>query len=328
MGRSEDSGTLIRLGLIGCGKHSESGHAIPLARYMAAHPDEVCLTAVCDLQIERALEFCGKYSFSAAYRNVDEMLVQEKLDGCIAVVPPAEISALGIKLLNHGVPCVVEKPLGITFAEVHALRDSSAATHTPNMVSVNRRFMPSLNGAAEWARSVGDLRYVRCTLARHDRTEPEFIWTTAVHAVDAFRYIAGEVHDFDVHVLKTNSASTDWYAIDLKFVNGISGRIDVLPTAGMVEETYELIGDGFRASVTCPFGRHRGWSAFRDGHLVSEEFSEGIPEDIFNGCYNEGAAFIQALNSESAPGPTISEVAPSVTVCMAIAEKIGAELGR
>jgi len=36
---------VIHLGLIGCGAHSESGHAIPLARYKAAHGDEIELAA-------------------------------------------------------------------------------------------------------------------------------------------------------------------------------------------------------------------------------------------------------------------------------------------
>ena len=194
--------TMIRLGLIGCGAHAESGHAIPLARYKAAHPDEILLAAVCDLQIERAQDFSRKYGFLAAYRNVDDMLRQENLDGCIAVVPPENISELGIKLLNLGIPCVVEKPLGASLAEAQALRDSAAATKTPNMVSVNRRFMPLLNRAIEWTSHAGPLRYVHCTLARHARQEPEFLWATAVHAVDTLRYIAGQVVAFDLRTLK------------------------------------------------------------------------------------------------------------------------------
>src|SRR5580765_7599765 len=141
---------MIRLGLIGCGAHSESGHATPLARYKAAHPGEIQLAAVCDLQIERAREFCRKYGFLTAYQNVDDMLEQENLDGCIAVVPPENISELGIKLLKGGIPGVVEKPLGASLAEAQALRDSAARTRTANMVSVNRRFMPLLNRAIEW----------------------------------------------------------------------------------------------------------------------------------------------------------------------------------
>ena len=306
---------MIRLGLIGCGAHAESGHAIPLARYKAAHPDEILLAAVCDLQIERARDFSKKYGFLAAYRNLDEMLSHESLDACIAVVPPENISELGIKLLNLGTPCVVEKPLGASLAEVRALRDSAAATKTPNMVSVNRRFMPLLKRAIDWTSHAGRLRYVHCTLARHARQEPQFLWATAVHAVDTLRHIAGQVVEFDVHTLKASPGATAWYALDLQFDNGISGRVDVLPSAGMVEETYDLFGDGFRASVTCPFGPQRGWKCFRDGRLVQAEVvSAETPEDVVNGCYDEAAAFIEALRG-GAPTPSIAEVFPSVELC-------------
>jgi myo-inositol 2-dehydrogenase / D-chiro-inositol 1-dehydrogenase len=319
---------MIRLGLIGCGAHAESGHAIPLARYKAAHPDELLLAAVCDLQIERARDFSREYGFLAAYRDVDEMLSQENLDGCIAVVPTENISELGIKLLNVGIPCVVEKPLGASLGEAQALRDSAAATKTPNMVSVNRRFMPLLNRAIEWTSHAGRLRHVHCTLTRHDRHEPEFLWATAVHAVDTLRYIAGQVVAFDVRPLKGPSGATVWYALDLQFENGISGRVDVLPSAGMVEETYDFFGDGFRASVTCPFGPQLGWRCFRDGRLVeADNVPAGTPEDVVNGCYDEAAAFVKALRGGT-PKPSIAEVFPSVELCFAIARTANECLAR
>lgn len=317
---------MIRLGLVGCGEHSESGHAIPLARYKAAHPEEIQLAAACDVRVERAREFCDKYAFLADYSDVDTMLQKENLDGCITVVPPGSISQLGIKLLSQHVPCVVEKPLGSSSVEVKALRDAAVATGTVNMVSVNRRFMPSLNHAIEWIHTAGTLRHVRCTLARHARSEPDFIWATAVHAVDTLRYIAGEVVSFDHQTLASPGTLTAWYAVNLRFENGISGRIDVLPTAGMVEETYDLFGENFRASITCPFGMHRGWRCFRDGTLVGEEIvSDGTPEDIVNGCYAEATEFIRAVSSGSAPKPSIAEVMPSVDLCFAIANSVSAE---
>ncbi|HEY6765771.1 MAG TPA: Gfo/Idh/MocA family oxidoreductase [Candidatus Sulfotelmatobacter sp.] len=315
---------MIRLGLIGCGAHAESGHAIPLARYKAAHPDEIQLAAVCDLQIERARDFGRKYGFLAAYRDVDDMLRQQKLDGCIAVVPPENISELGIKLLNLGIPCVVEKPLGASLSEAQALRDSAAATKTSNMVSVNRRFMPFLNRAIEWTGDAERLRYVHCTLARHARQEPEFLWATAVHAVDTLRYIAGQVIAFDLRTMKAPSGATAWCALDLQFGNGISGRVDVLPTAGMVEETYDLFGDGFRASVTCPFGPQLGWQGFQDGRLIQAEVVPAeTPEDLVNGCYDEAAALIQALSGGTLK-PSIAEVFPSIELCFAIARTANA----
>jgi myo-inositol 2-dehydrogenase / D-chiro-inositol 1-dehydrogenase len=314
---------MIRLGLIGCGEHSESGHAIPLARYRAAHPGEIELTAACDLNLERAQLFCRQYGFIHAYRDVDDMLAQSKLDGCIAVVPVTKISELGIKLLGLGIPCVVEKPLGASLSEARALLDAARATRTMNMVSVNRRFMPFLNRALEWTHHAGPLRYVRCTLTRHARREPEFLWATAVHAVDALRHIAGEVADAKIRVLGNAGRFTDWYAIDLTFENGVSGRLDVLPTAGMLEETYELIGEGFRASVTCPFGPERGLRCFRENRLVlAEAGSENIPEDVLNGCYDEASEFIRALTTTRAARPSIEEVFPSVELCLRMAKAL------
>ena len=314
---------MMRLGIIGCGEHSESGHAVPLARYKTAHPGEIELTAACDLNLERARFFCQRYGFMNAYRDFDEMLSRHKLDGCIAVVPVEKISEVGIKLLRLGLPCVVEKPLGASLAEGKALLDAARATHTPNMVSVNRRFMPFLNRALEWTRTAGNLRYVRCMMTRDARREPEFLWATAVHAVDALRYIAGEVADASVRVLGPNGTTARWYAIDLRFENGVSGHLDVLPSAGMLEETYELFGEGFRASVTCPFGPERGLRCFRDNRLALEETaSDKVPEDVLNGCFDEAAEFIRSLSRKQFPHPSIEEVLPSVELCLGLTRTV------
>jgi predicted dehydrogenase len=318
---------MIRLGLIGCGEHSESGHAIPLARYKSAHPSDIELTAACDLKLGRAQSFCRQYGFVAAYGDVDEMFARQKLDGCVAVVPVEKISQVGIKLLELGIPCVVEKPLGGSPADVTALLEAARATRTPNMVSVNRRFMPFLNRAIEYARNAGSLRYVRCTLTRHARSEAKFLWTTAVHAVDALRHIAGDVAKADIRTLRRTGEFAAWYAIDLQFENGVSGRIDVLPTAGVLEETYELMGEGFRAVVTCPFGPRRVWCCYRENKMVIEETSEGMPEEVLNGCYDEAAEFIRALMHKESPRPSIASVFPSVQLCLALAKIAGQDAG-
>jgi predicted dehydrogenase len=190
-------------------------------------------------------------------------------------------------------------------------------------------FMPFLNRALEWARTAGSLRYVRCTMTRYERREPEFLWATAVHAVDALRHIAGEVVDAKIRALGHAGASAEWYALDLSFENGVSGRLDVLPTAGMLEETYELIGEGFRAVVTCPFGPQRGLRCFRENRLaLMETASESMPEDVLNGCYDEAAEFIRALTRKEPARPSIEEVFPSVQLCLTMAKSVEENAGR
>jgi predicted dehydrogenase len=284
------------------------------------HPNEIELTAACDVWPQRAENFCLKYGFVTAYGCSDEMLKQAKLDGCIAVVPPEKIVEVGINLLRLGIPCVVEKPLGASLTDIAVLLDTVKATRTPNMVSVNRRFMPFLNRALEWTRPVGALRYMRSTMTRHARTEPEFIWTTAVHAVDTLRYIAGQVAEASLRTMKSGNAAA-WHAIDLRFENGVYGHIDVLPTTGMLEETYELFGEGFRASITCPFGVQRSLRCFRDNQLeLTEVAGNDMPEDVLNGCYNETEKFIRAVGNKETPHPSIEDVFPSVALCLMMAK--------
>jgi predicted dehydrogenase len=310
---------MVRIAIVGCGEHSESGHAVPLARYQRLHPNKLDLAGACDIEIERARHFCDKYGFKNAYSNIDEMLSREKIDGCVAVVPMGKIAEIGAYLMDRRIPCSIEKPLGSSREDVKRLLASAKSSGTPNMVSVNRRFMPFLNRALEWIKGRGSIEYVRCTMLRYARNEAEFIWATAVHAVDTLRYISCEIRSHQARNLKSGKHSNG-YALDFSFENGGVGRVDVLPTTGMLEEKYELFGDGFYVAVTCPFGARRGWVAYADGALVTEEWaSNELPEDVINGCYDETSSFIDSLREGKALRPSIVDIAPSVELCMSIA---------
>jgi predicted dehydrogenase len=310
----------LRLGLIGCGEHSEVGHAIPLARYAAAHPNAITLATACDLHRQRAELFCKKYSFARAYENADEMLAKEQIDICIAVVPVECISGIGIKLLQAKMPCVVEKPLGATIVEVQKLLEVATSTQTTNMVSVNRRFMPFLNRGMEWAQDMGKLHYVYCAMLRHARTEPEFLCQTAIHAVDTMRFIGGEIETSKIRTL--TPAPPHSYAIEVQFESGVQGRIDVLPTAGVAEERYELTGDDFRAVVTSPFGPQRSLRCYREDRLVLEEIAGNeTPEDVIQGFYGEASELIEALSNGKPLKPSMTDVFPSVELCFQLADR-------
>ena len=315
---------MLRLGLIGCGEHAEGSHAVPLARYAAEHPGEISLAAACDLLPARAAEFCRKYDFARAYGSLEEMLAAERLDGCVSVMPMERIAEIAVKLLRLRMPCVIEKPLGVTLDEAAALLSAAEETGTPHMVSVNRRFMPYLGRALAWAKEQGTLRFIRCTMIRHARHEPDFIWSTAVHAVDALRQLAGGVSEFQLQTQGGGAPPTRWYSITLRFDGGALGRIDVLPTAGVIEETYELLGDGFRAVVTSPFGPSLSLRCWRENRLEVEEVAPpDAPVDVLHGAYYEVVEFVEALRAGRCPRPTVQDVFPSVQLCFRLAEMAG-----
>jgi predicted dehydrogenase len=314
---------MIRLALLGCGEHSRSSHAAPLARYVVQNPGEIELVATCDLNLERASEFCREFGFARAYSDVETMLENEHLDGCVSVMPMERIVETAVMLLERKIPCVIEKPLGVSVEESERLAGITRETGTTHMVSVNRRFMPYLNQAKDWAKGIGPLQYVRATQVRHARAEPDFIWSTAIHVLDALRHLVGEVKDFQTEVHRGEGVSTVWYVITLNFKCGITGRIEVLPTAGMVEESYDLFGEGFRARVVAGSGVQRSLQCWRNGQLTSEKYSSRAePEDLRNGAYQEVVEFVRALKTGEPAWPTVADILPSARICFAIAESV------
>jgi predicted dehydrogenase len=314
----------VRIGIIGCGEHSEIGHAVPLARYASTYPGAITLVAACDLRRERAELFCQKYGFGRTYLDMNEMLAEEKLDVCISVAPVELISRIGITLLQAKIPCVVEKPLGSSIIEVQKLRDLARAVDAPNMVSVNRRFMPLLNRGVEWAKKAGSLQYIRATMLRHARTEPDFLPFTGIHALDTVRFVAGNFESLSIQSLTRTSPR--WYTIAIQFESGPLCRLDVLPTTGMQEETYELMGDGFRCVITSPFGPQRLLRCYQRDQLVLEEIAgKDIPEDVTFGFYGEAVELIEALTHGRRPHPSIEDVFPSVKTCFELAERVEAD---
>jgi myo-inositol 2-dehydrogenase/D-chiro-inositol 1-dehydrogenase len=312
---------MIRVAIAGCGEHSRTSHAAPLARYAAAHPNEIELAAACDLNLDRAVEFCRSFGFIRPYQDLDQMLDVEQLDACVSVMPMEKIVEVGIKLLERRLPCVIEKPLGTSLTEIEKLGQVARDTATPHMVSVNRRFMPYLNQARSWMRDRGPLRYVRASQVRHRRAEADFIWSTAIHALDALRYIAGEVKSFDVALQQPGDEQSAWYVIALRFESGTIGQLEVLPTAGMVEESYELFGESCRARVTAGSGSQRSLHCWENGELVMQsQATEEEPEDLRNGAYQEVEEFVRALQTRARPQPCIDDILPSTRISFAIAE--------
>ncbi|HEY0380209.1 MAG TPA: Gfo/Idh/MocA family oxidoreductase [Pyrinomonadaceae bacterium] len=318
---------MIRLALVGCGEHSRESHAAPLARYAASHPGEIELVAACDLNPERAAEFCRDFGFARAFTDVEKMLTSESVDACVSVMPIERIVETSVRLLERGMPCVIEKPLGTSAAEVERLARVARETDTPHMVSVNRRFMPYLNRALAWAKEIGPLQYARAAQVRHDRNEPDFIWTTAIHALDALRHLAGEVRIFDAEVQRGAGRSALWYVISLRFESGASGQLEVLPTAGMVEESYELFGEGYRARVVAGSGAQRSLECWRGGRLEVElRASDDEPEHLRNGSYEEVVEFVRALREGTRPRPTVEDILPSAHICLSIAEQVARQM--
>jgi predicted dehydrogenase len=316
---------MIRVALIGCGAHAAEAHATPLALYAAANPRQVDLVAACDIRRDAALAFCRRFGFQHAFDNVDTMLAATNPDAVWCIVPPAHIAATATRLLERGIPTVIEKPLGVTVDEARRLVEVTQATRTPHMVSVNRRFVPRLNRAIAWARQQGPLQYVRISMFRHQRTEDDFLFATGIHAIDAIRHIAGDVASAEIEPMTRPPLSSRWHLIDLTFVTGVRGRIDMLTTAGSHAENYELLGEGFRVDLQTRLPRDptAALRCYRDDKVVLEDIApDDEPPQLARGEIDELKEFLTAIKDHRPPKPSAADILPSMELAFDLYQRV------
>ena len=319
---------MIRLALIGCGRHCRRFHAPALAKYAAEHPGEIELAATCDLDIAAAEQMAADFGFVRTYDDVEKLLAAETIDACWAVMPHTAIAEMGVMLLQRGMPCVIEKPLGRTLDEADRLAEAAAASETPHMISLNRRFSPYMTQALTWAAEQGPILYVHGRMVRHARREPPFIRGACLHGIDAMVFIGGDVDEYSTQTLTAPAVTGQWYTIDFDFgASGAVGRLDLLATAGMREEVYDIYGEDFRCRVSIPIhGSEASVRCWRGNKLAIEDVAgSDEPEFITDGAYAEAEHFIQCLRDGAPLGPTVQNVWPATEISFAIAAELGPE---
>jgi predicted dehydrogenase len=274
------------------------------------------LVAACDSNLERAQFFCKQYGFARAYTEMQKMLGAEQIDGIISVLPVNRIAEVGKLLLETGIPCLLEKPLGSSLDEVLALAEVARTTGAKHFVSLNRRFNPFLNRALDWVKQKTPLTYVRGQMYRHARQEEEFVWGTGIHVVDTMRHIGGEVTRLEVHPLSAPRSATPSCVLAIQYASSAVGHIEIFPSVGMVEERFELFGEGYRASVTTMGGEGERVRCWHHGKLeIDQTALARDPLFLRDGSYEETCAFLHCLRHDTPFSPTLEEALPSLKLC-------------
>jgi predicted dehydrogenase len=307
---------MLKIAVVGAGSHSRTQHLPALRHYAAEHPGEITLAGLCDLDGDLAARTAEAYGFVQSYTDLGEMLAEARPDACVAVTPIAVTAAVARQVIEAGVPLLMEKPPGASPAEGQAVADLAEEKGVPVMVSVNRRFDPAVRMVTHWWGDVSP-DVVRGCMCRVARQEPDFMTGTGIHALDTLRHLAGDVETWRVRSRRVHGIT--WFVVDLTFVNGTIGVLEVLPSAGHDVEVYELSGNHRRARVRTGYKDRGDLCCWAEGEVVLEGHpADGQPAFVRSGAYAETAAFIDALPEGRPPVPTIADVLPSLTLCHAI----------
>ena len=123
---------MLKVGLVGVG--GISGSHIPNWEKM----EDVELVALCDVRPERM----EKYAHLHCYSNVDDMLVNEKLDILDICLPTYLHADTAVKALEMGINVLCEKPISLNRADVERVYGAAERNHVRFMVAQVLRFWP------------------------------------------------------------------------------------------------------------------------------------------------------------------------------------------
>ncbi len=307
----------LKLVVIGAGGHSSLSHGPSLCEWKKRYGDAIELSAVCDLDIDKAKSYAGRFGFERYYGGIDEMLAKETPDGIVAVTPVNGTVKIISDLLPLGIPLVIEKPAGRNSEEAGKLLELVRASGTPHMVSFNRRFTPAILKAKDWLKANAANRPPRFLLARmlrNCRTEPTFVKETGIHLVDS-------VLQFMSRPLKVSSSRCDFvWNGKVTFDDGAMAQLVMAPQTGVTEESYEIMGQDYCIQIDT---MRCGIRIFDRGEEVLSWIAESGPEEYEyrGGGFFETEYFINNVCKKQLGTPNVYDA----YLAMLVAEAIHAE---
>lgn len=151
------------------------------------------LGAVVDLNSSRLQELKAKYGMET-YTDLDEALAHG-YDGYVVATSAETHYAIGKKLLELGLPTLIEKPMTLHLEESRELVEIAERTGANFMVAHILLFHPAINKIKELIDSgaVGELYYMYSTRIKFGvvRTEENVFESFAPHDLATLNYFAG-----------------------------------------------------------------------------------------------------------------------------------------
>lgn len=324
----------ITIAVIGCGNHSRGALQPGLARL--PHFDYV---AACDLDGELAADCARRYGARAAYTDYRRMLDDVQPEAVLVCGPPQLHLEAGLEAAARGIHLFVEKPSAPSTGEAERLAEAIRSAGRIGMVGLFWRHAEAFQRAARLADDpeFGPLllfsgTYLspgpRVALWGAEDVAYTFLTDQAIHAVDAMRYLMGDVEEL-VARASTADAGAAGYAITLGFTSGAVGSLAVTSFTNAFSSHFALHGAAGQtleitdaetlrivARITVPGGRggyvDQNLGEWRQGWSYAGHLRPGYMEEL--------VAFARAIREGGPASGSLDDGAAAMRICEAILE--------
>ncbi len=210
-----------------------------------AQLDGVQVVGLCDPDTDKSALLAQRFGIAQTFTDVAQLLDATRPDLVDVVTPPTSHAAVLAAAFERGLPAICQKPFGVDYAQALALTDQARQAGVPLVVHENFRFMPwfrearrlieigqlgTLHGISFRLRP-GDGQGPRAYLDRQPyfQTMPRLLVVeTAIHFIDTFRFLMGEVQAVYARLRQLNPAiqGEDAALITFEFASGAAGLLD------------------------------------------------------------------------------------------------------
>ena len=206
---------------------------------------EVNLVAASNRTVSKAEEKCAQYGIPRAYSEWKEMVEVEKPDFVDIITPPNTHLEICRYLAERNIHMICQKPLAPTYEESDKIAEIAASTNARFMVHENFRWQPWYRKIKELLDdgTLGELFSIYFLARMGDgwgedayldrqpyfRDYPQLlVFETAVHWLDTYRYLGGEVSSIYAKLDKRNPviAGEDCGLIICNFESGATATLD------------------------------------------------------------------------------------------------------
>ncbi len=227
-----------RLAAVGTGYFSQF-------QYEAWTRLEVDLQAVCSRTQDHAIATARRYGIPHVFTDFEDMLDQVQPDLVDIITPPVTHLDYIRAAASRGIAMICQKPFTNTLAEAREAVEIAGRAGVPLIVHENFRFQPwhmklreLLDDAVigtpyqiSFRMRPGDGQGPDAYLNRQpyfQNMERFLVHETAIHLIDVFRYLMGEVTDVTAELRRLNPviAGEDAGYIWFSFANGARGLFD------------------------------------------------------------------------------------------------------
>ena len=207
--------------------------------------EEVELVAVCNRTAKTAQEVAQTYEIPEIFEDFGQMLDQSKPDLVDVITPPETHVAFVEAAVKRGVPVICQKPFTPSLEEAKALVQFIEDHNGKVIIHENFRFQPWYSKIRDLLQEdlLGQLYEITFALRPGDGQGPEayldrqpyfqqmerfLVNETAVHLIDVFRYLFGEVSSIyaDLRRVNPSISGEDAGLILFNFFNGARGVFD------------------------------------------------------------------------------------------------------